>query len=200
MGFNPSAFPGVLPPGQGGTGVISQTTTWLPADNLLQYASGPMDAYQSGSAALTAGTVYLVRVNITKGGTVSNIYWPVAAAATGASTQSFAGLYNAAGTLLTGSADQTGPLSTATPTLCPLTTPQVLPAGGFVWAALLTNFATTQPTIFRTGGAGSLTFYDAFLGAGSFRYATHNVGGLTALPGTVTPTSAAAIPLFAGLS
>jgi len=200
MGFNPSAFPGVVPPAQGGTGVTSQSTTWLPADNLLLAASGPMDAYQNGSAAITAGTVYLVRINITKAATVSNIYWPVASVAAGASTQSFAGLYNSAGTLLTGSADQTGPLTTVTPTLCPLTTPQALPAGGFVWAALLTNFATTQPAIFRTGGAGSLTFYDAFLNAGSFRYATHNVGGLTALPGTITATSAAALPLFAGLA
>jgi hypothetical protein len=179
--------------------VTPANSTWTPADNGLQAASGPSDAYQSGSVALTAGTLYLVRINITKAMTVSNVFWPVASAGTGASTQTFTGLYAFTGTLLVGSADISAQLS-VTPALCPLSAPQAFTAGGFIWAGLLCNYATTQPALFRTGGAGSLTFYDAFNNSSSFRYATHNVGGLTALPGTVTPTSAAAFPFFAGIA
>jgi len=200
MGFNPSAFPGVLPPGNGGTGLTVQSTNWTPADNGLQYASGPMDAYANNTTgALTAGTVYLIRINIVKGGTVSNVFWPVSTAGTGASTQTFTGLYSFAGALLVGSADISAQLS-VTPALCPLSSSQVFAGGGFVWAALLCNFATTQPVVFRAGGVGSLTFYNAFQNASSFRYATHNVGALTALPATITAQSAGGQPMFAGLA
>jgi hypothetical protein len=196
---NPSAFPGVIPPGQGGTGVTTQTTTWIPADNLLLAASGPIDAYQAGSSALTAGTVYVVRIDITKAVTISNIFWPVVNAGTGASTQTFTGLYSFTGALLSGSADISATL-TGTPALSPLSSPQSLPAGGFVWAALLCNFATTQPTVLRTGGAGSLAQYNAFTSASSFRYANHSVLAQTALPANLSLVTSGAFPIFAGVA
>ena len=97
----------------GGTGATSVATalaglgifqTWLPADDgFLGANSDPSAA--SGGGLLVAGTLYLARLNVRVATTITNLFYGVSVIGVGASTGSFAGLYSAAGALLSGSAD-----------------------------------------------------------------------------------------------
>jgi hypothetical protein len=149
---------------------------------------------------LTAGTLYLGKIPVRVAMTATNIVYVVSVAGVGASTGSFVGLYSSSGTLLSGSADigaallGTGAISSA------LTTPQVLAAGSFVWAAFLENLATTQPTLREYG---TPTFVDPNLNltAAAFRAATNGTG-LTTLPASITPSANAGtgVTIWLGIS
>jgi hypothetical protein len=146
-------------------------------------------ATAGGTSITTAGTLYLMRLNIRAATTVSNICLAVSGAGnnTGGSTGTFAGLYNPAGTLLSGSADVAASLTSTGFKALPLTTPQALAAGTFAWAAILTNLGTTQPTLCRAA-PGINAVINAGLAASALRIAVNGTS-LTALPATVTPGS-----------
>jgi hypothetical protein len=168
---------------------------WAPADDGLLAAS--MDPMSAGSTqVMTAGTVYLMKINIRSSITATNVVFAVTTAGSGASTGSFAGLYNSAGTLLSGSADNGASLVTAQTVVTPLTTPQVLAASTFVWVVLLVNLAVTQPSLAKSavssGGA------NINLAAASFRVAANGTGQ-TALPASITPASNTGTGSFAFL-
>jgi len=159
---------------------------WQPSDLGLLLAN--MDTVEAVSTALlTAGTVYLARLQVRQAVTITNICAILSTAGVGASTGSFAGLYNPAGTLLSGSADVGATLTGAAGLITmPLSTPQAVAAGSFVWAALVQNLATTQATLARNTGAA--VQFNAGLTAATFRWAVNGTG-LSSLPGSITPAS-----------
>lgn len=159
---------------------------WIPSDSGLLVASCDPYAAQATSGNLTAGTLYLMKVWVRYPMTITRLWWIVTSGGTGASTQSFTGLYSSAGTLLSGSAEISSSLTSAGAKSLTLTTPQALTAGTFVWAAILTNFATTQPILSRVAGSGELARLNET--AATYRAATNGTS-LTALPGTITPSS-----------
>jgi trimeric autotransporter adhesin len=172
-----------LPPD---SGHVHPAPYWTVADSgLLAMNFDPILA--AGQQIATAGTLYLLRVNIYKAITWTSVIVGVTTAGAGTpGTGTFTGLYSSAGTLLSGSADVASSLtSTGTRTLA-LTTPQALAAGSFVWVALLTNMATTQPTMGRSAAANQMLNLN--LGATALRAALNGTS-LTALPASITPSS-----------
>jgi hypothetical protein len=199
--FTPFGFAGVA----ASSAASALPWPWLPADNALLGASEDLSSGMSASIILVAGTLYLVKLPFRAASTVTNIIWGLTVAGVGASTGSFTGLYNSAGTLLSGSADIASQLTGALGGItCPLTTPQSVQAGTFGWAAMLVNLATTQPTLLRAGGGGAGVQLMANFGltAAVARFATNGTA-LAALPASVTPASnniGAGSPFLAGWS
>ncbi len=171
---------------------------WLPADSgwlgaNADYANG------SGGVIAVAGTVYLQKIIVRKATTITNLIYACTAVGVGASTTSFAGLYNAAGTKLTGSSDiGAGFLSTGAVT-CALTTPQALTAGQMVYAAVVFNLGTTQPTLLRM--QNSSTILNMGLTAATFRWATNGTGQTSlTTPLTLSSNAATALSFFVAWS
>jgi hypothetical protein len=193
MSTNPSAF------------TFGNLIAWQPSDNGLLGASDDITASLNSTFALIAGTLYLVKLPFRGATTVTNLVWALTLAGSGASTGSFTGLYNSAGTLLSGSADIATQMTGAVGGIaCPLTTPQQVAGGTFGWAAILANLATTQPTLIRVGGggAGVVPMANFGLTAATARFASAgNV--LSALPASIIPASnslAGGIAFIAGWS
>lgn len=179
---------------------------WVPEDSAMFAASGPLDAHvNNNTGALTAGTIYLVKIPIRRVGQVSNALWPVQTAGTGATTGTFTGLYDPNGNRLGVSADIAAVLTVAGTgglAVCPLTNAPLIVGPPFVWAALVVNYATTQPAIFRSGGAGSVTPANFPAVPATMRYAVNGTGQ-TALPASIAPASNASLNsfnMFAALS
>lgn len=191
MAANPSAF--TATPGSIGAAPAA-AVSWQPSDNGLLLSSLGDPALLTSTAILTAGTLYLAKWPVRAAVTVSNVEFEVSAVAVGASTGTFAGLYSSAGALLSGSADVNAQFLAQGPAVCPLTTPQALAAGGFVWAALLVNFATTQPTLFK-GATATGNVPNVGLTAAAFRFAVNGTG-LASLPGAITPAANSAAGLL----
>lgn len=132
--------------------------SWMPSDNGLLAANIPAWAGGGSFVITIAGDLYVLKIPIRAPFTATNLQVRCSTLGSGASTQSFAGLWSSSGTLLTGSADIgsnfVSPATVGVKTL-PLTTPQALtPAMGFVWAGFVFNLATTQPQL-TTGPGGS---------------------------------------------
>lgn len=135
-----------LSPALGGTGA---QFPWNPADDGFTGINADWCS-ESGGGLMTAGTLYLQRLIIRQATTITNLWYALSTSGVGASTGSFVGLYSQAGTLLSGSADIGAGLTAAAAFRSfALTTPQALAAGTQVWAAILANLATTQPTLLR---------------------------------------------------
>jgi len=172
----------------------------LPADQgLLEWNFDPATASSTGTLMVN-GTVYLQRINIRVPTLITNIWAHLTnLAVTPVSSQSAAGLYNAAGTLLSGSADTGTILSTtAGPISMPLSSPQNV-GTGYYWTALMCN-ASTAAKLAASPNAAS--FANTNLTAATYRFAT---GGLTqtSLPSTITPSSnaqATALTFWVGVS
>jgi hypothetical protein len=135
----------------------------------------------SGTTATAAGVLTLARVRVPKATTVSAIWLSVSTA--GATlANSFVGLYDAAGTRLGVSADQSTALQTTGLKNIALTAPVAVTAG-YHYVAILTN-GTTQPSLLR-GATSGFGVVNAGLSAPNLRFATSGTG-LTALPSTIT--------------
>jgi hypothetical protein len=171
------------------SGHVHPATMWTPQDNGLLVVQGGDPGLVTSTAILTAGTLYLTKLPIRYALTITSLMFLVSTIAAGTSTTSFAGLYSPSGSLLTGSSDIGTPLKSGGPQSLTLTTPQALTPGvtSFVWAALLVNFGTTQPTLFK-GGAITNNVPNAGLTAAAYRWAVNGTS-LSALPGSITPSS-----------
>jgi hypothetical protein len=125
---------------------------YLPADIGLLAANLDDPATAATNGITIAGTVYLLKILIRKAITASKINVAVTTVGnnTGGSTGTYVGLYNSSGTLLSGSSDVATSLTSGGLVGMSLTSSQSLSAGTFVWAAILTNMGTTQPTLART--------------------------------------------------
>jgi hypothetical protein len=173
---------------------------WLPSDNGLLGANFDFPAVQFNNTALTAGTLYLAKLNIRAGATITNLWIYQGSTGSGASTGTFVGLYSSAGTKLTGSSDMALNFTTFGAEFA-LTTPQAVTAGTFVWAAVLVNLASTQPKL-MSGYGSSANIGNANLAAAVYNFADNGTG-LTALPASVTPASndsGNACPFWVGYS
>jgi hypothetical protein len=147
---------------------------------------------------LTAGKLYLIKVPIRTNVTVSTIWWTVATAGSGASTGSFVGLYSSSGTLLATSTDVAANLTTTGAHFWGVSS-QSLTAGTFVWVAILSNLATTQPALRACSGSDA-SIANINLSATTYQAAANGTG-LSSLPASITPSSnIQGIPGWMGLS
>jgi Hyaluronidase protein (HylP) len=147
------------------------------------------------SSVLTSGTVYLIKVHVSLGVSVTKLYWHVAVVAvTPTSSQNFVGLYDSTGARLatidvTADVTATGIKATTIPSTG-------LTTGAFYWVALVTN-AVTPPAISRTTGlAGAGGLVNVGLSVAAYRFATNGTSQ-TSLPVSITPGSASqGLPLW----
>lgn len=156
------------------------------AQGLSAWAFDP--AAMNSSSTLTAGTIYLIKLQNPPPDTVTKVYWSVATAgATATAGQNWVGLYDSAGTRLqqTGvDADAGSGTGLKTTTI----TGQLLVPGSFYWAAFLFN-ASTIPTLARQAtGTSGVVAANAGTTAATMRFATAGTSQTT-LPASITPAS-----------
>lgn len=189
MATNPAAF------------TAPNLSPWLPADQAMLMAAEDPYTGSVNSSLMAAGTIYLTKLPARQAFTLNNVLVLMPAAGVGASTGSFAGIYSSAGALLAQSADAAALFTGAAGVLSiPLTSSAQVPAGGFVWAALLANLATTQPTLSRA--SGFLAAVNAGLATAALRFCVNGTGAV-ALPGSITPSANStgpAVAFWAGAS
>jgi hypothetical protein len=182
-------------------GHVHARTTWAPSDNNLLGAA--FDPAQIGSnSALTAGVLFLVKVPILAGGTVSNVWYGFNTGGTTLTAgQNLVGVYNSSGTLIGTSADQTTAFGASGSHTAAITAVSgqslAIAPGGFVYAAFLCN-GTTPPTLWRSGSQNAGN--NIGLTAGNWRFCTIGTGQ-TALPASVNLASTTSVSAFwAGVS
>jgi hypothetical protein len=172
-----------------GASILPNPTT-LPADTgYLSWVYDPMTALNA--TAPTSGTLYIGRLQFRGAATVTKLAYGVVSIAGISLTagQCFVGLYNSAGTQVGTSADISGSFGSSGELAFNLTAGVPVTAG-FYWAALLL-VGSTLPTIARANGQISN------MGSGQLTASTRRFGtagtSLTALPGSFTPSSTAAV-------
>lgn len=154
--WGPSA--GSAPSGPAGGGlsgtypnpsVVPFPSGWLATDDgFLGFNSDPASA--SGGGALIAGTAYLARLPIRVSQLVSNLVICPTVGGTGASTGTFMWIVSGAtGAVLAQSADCATAFQATGWQKIPLTVPVTTGGGTFPFAVVLSNLATTQPTMLR---------------------------------------------------
>jgi hypothetical protein len=140
---------------------------------------------QAGLIVQTAGRLELVRIQVL-GTLVTNIVLHTTTTATGLTTgQCFAGLYTAAGVLMSATADQSVAWATGGLKSMALTAPQAVTYGAFYYVGFYANTATSLPTFSRMMNSSS-AIGNAGLAAPNFDFATANTGLTTALPDPFT--------------
>jgi hypothetical protein len=123
---------------------------WAPPDDgFLSFNSSPETA--SGGGLLVGGTAYLARLPVRTATLVSKLWICTSAAGVGASTGSFCWIVSGAtGAVLAQSADCAASFTASgwqsVSMLAPVT---VGGTGPFPYAVILSNLATTQPTLLR---------------------------------------------------
>lgn len=134
---------------------------------------------------LVSGTLYLHKLIVTTAITATNIVIGVTVAGgTLTAGQNLCGIYNASGTLIATSVDQTTAWGTSGGKACALTAPVALPAGTYYVAVL--SVGTTPITMAESPGFS--VAYNNVLTAAMLRHATNGTG-LTALPASRTLSS-----------
>lgn len=159
------------------------SSAWSPQDQgFISWTETPSLINNAG--ILTSGTVTLAQLVVRDAVTANRIFVRITAAGVGLTAgQNFVGLYNAAGTRVALSADQSAAW-TGTGVMSPaLTAPVGLSAGKY-WVALLSNGAT--PPTFRCGNQGGDG--NAGLAGATLRYATAAVAQ-TSLPVSFVPAA-----------
>jgi len=162
---------------------------YAPADSgFVSWAYDPVILSNLGTV-LTAGTVYLIGLQVKKPTLATGIRIHVLVAGTPSS--SFVGLYNSAGTVVGVSADQSVAWGvTNAPVDAALSGGPFMVQPGLHWAAMLANGATT-PSILRSSLNASVTTYNGRNSAATARWATNGTGktSITA----ITPSANTAI-------
>lgn len=139
--------------------------------------------HASSTNILTSGTVYLHKLWLPAASTVNNLGWTITTGgATLTAGQSLMGLYNAAGTLLAQTADQSGSWTSTGFKLPALTAPLAITTSGYYYVAVL-SVGTTPPT--GASSPGLQTTYNANTLGADLRHAVAATGQ-TALPSSIT--------------
>lgn len=172
--------------GNGGTG---GQLPWVAADDgFLGSNSDPSAA--SGGGLLVATNLYMMRLSPRVATVVTNLFMCVSVVGVGATNGCFVGLYSAAGTLLSGSADVNASFTGTTGwKSLPLSTPQAVTAGTVVYAAVLCNLVTTQVTLLRQNNSVNAD-PQAVVTAATQRWGQFAAAGTT-LPASLTMSSMA---------
>lgn len=157
---------------------------WQPGDHsLIGWTQDPASA--AGSATSVSGTIYWVKIPVRRAATITNVIITISAVGvTLTAGQNLVGLYDASGTKLGESADQTTSWTSGGigAKVIPLLTPVAVSAG-FFYAAMMSNGAT--PANFMRGNSQSSSAMN--LGS-TFRFV--NTTSNTSLPASFTPGSA----------
>lgn len=184
-----------------GTRIATLERSPAAADFSLEaWTYDPLIAAQTST--LTSGTVYMAKLRVVSAFTTSSVYLQVSTAGSSLTAgQNFIGLYDAAGTRVALTADQTTAWgSTGLKTAAWAASASL--SAGFYYVALLTN-GTTGITIARASAQGS-EMLSPNLTAATYRWSTGGTGltGLTALPATITMSNrgAGATSVWAALS
>ena len=198
-----------------GTGVWNFTTdgsitsgpTWTtnftaqPNDSgYLAWSFDPMMVSGTGIAP-TSGVVNLVKVQVPQPISVTNVVlYVVTAGNTLTAGQSFAGIYNSAGTLVATTASQSSSWNSTGRKSMALTGGPFTLAPGYYWVAFFSN-GTTAPAFGKNNNALDATLYNGTTTAARNRFATNGTA-TTALAGSITPGSNVSLntPFWAGLT
>lgn len=165
---------------------MADPNMFLPADHgFVAWSYDP--SFASTTGALTAGTLYLSAVRLRRAQTITKVWWAQTTAASSVTSgQNYAALISSAGTVLSSVGIDSAITGSNNPISATLGAAQTNAPAGVYWVAILTN-ATTPPTLVRTNGV--LTgLNNAGLTGATLRYAVNGTG-LTALPGSITPSS-----------
>lgn len=170
--FPPTTAPTPLPSGQ----------------NLLAWSTDPATA--AGGVATSAGALYTVRIVLPAAATITKL-WVVLTAAGGTLTsgQNFLGLYNAAGSKVAATGDQTTAFASAGPLGAALTGSYVAAAGNY-WVGVLCNGGTPITLASTSGIAAGATAIGntGQVAANGYRYG-FAATGQTTLPASFDPTT-----------
>ncbi|WP_327719877.1 hypothetical protein OG381_34380 [Streptomyces sp. NBC_00490] len=160
--------------------------TFTPADHGLVAWTHDPATLRSASNATTSGTVYLCKVKVVNRSSVATnvIVGIEAAGVTLTAGQSFVGLYNSSGTLLSASADQSANWTSTGLKTIALSAPQTLAVGSYYVAIL--SVGTTPPQFAM--GAGGATTVSAGLSTAASRFLTGPTAQ-TSLPASITLAS-----------
>lgn len=169
------------------------------AAGLLAWDFPYIQATTNGSAAATAGSLYIARVPLAAGTKITNLWFKIGVAASGATTgQNFGGLYSPAGALLASTADLTTVIGTNTGAIqAALTSAYTTTAAGNYYVGFFFNAGTTLPTLSCYVGQGTVTTSAQLAGsattfgntAANFPFAINTTGNTTALPTSLTLSS-----------
>lgn len=171
------------------------------ANALLAWNGDPTTA--SGSNSLATGVLLLQRIMVPATMTFTNLWFYIGTAgATLTANENLVGLYSSAGSLLSGSADQSTAWTSIGAKEIALTTPQTVTggAGVFVWAAALGN-GTTMPVMAAFPVNSTAALVNIGTSAATTRFASTGTS-LTALPSSFTPSGLATTSrsIFVGVS
>lgn len=170
----------------------------IPSDhNFLGWTFDPVEI-QASTILPTAGLLNLARMRI-YGTLVTNVAFHITTpGATLTAGQCFAGLFNAAGTLLAATADQAANWQSGGLKVMALSSPQAWSYGAYGYVGWYSN-GTTQPTLSRALNSSS-AILNAGLSAPNFRYASADSGLTTAMPATFGAQTGTATAYFAAAS
>lgn len=167
--------------------VESSLGSWMfPGAQGFKMWNAPAVLASGTTGGLTAGFPFIFRLIAPVDLTVTNLHLYVGTAGAGV-TNAYLGLYNAAGTLLSTSADVSTAMQTAGLLTAPLAAPQALTAGQAVYAAVLVGAATTGPAFARLNSISSL-YVVANQAAAAANAGRITTGSQTALPASFTPS------------
>lgn len=145
----------------------------------------PSQTVQAGTIMPTAGILNLVRIQAL-GSLVTNIVMHASTSSVGLTVgQCFAGLYTAAGVLMSSTADQSTAWLSGGLKSMPLAVAQPVTVNAFYYVGFYANTATSLPTFSRMLNSNT-AITNAGLAAPGFDFATANTGLTTALPDPFT--------------
>ena len=169
------------------------------AAGLLAWDFPYIQATTNGSAATTAGSLYVARIPLAAGTKITNLWFKIAVAASGiTSLQNFGGLYSPTGALLASTADLSTVIGTNTGAIqAALTTPYTTTSSGNYLIGFFFNAGVTLPTLSCYVGQGTVTTSAQLAGsattfgntAAGFPFAINTTGNTTALPASLTLSS-----------
>ena len=142
-----------------------------------------------GNGVVTvAGTVYLLGIYLPNPVTISKVWWAVGTAgASPTGSESVAGIYSSAGTLVaSGSASAAVSAAASALASVTMTTPW-LSTTSLIWVSFVLQ-AGTMPFLIR-GNTSTNGFVNGNLSASAYRMATNGTGVTTGLPSSITPSS-----------
>lgn len=164
-------------------------TTGATDHNLITWSWDP--ATNLASSTLTSGTVFMSKMWVREPATITNLVFGVATLGTGLTAgQNFAGLYNAAGTRLGVTADQTatwGAGAIGAQDIPIAGGPVAVPAGAY-YLALLSVGGTTPAFARGSSAASGGSTVNVRLTAATARFAV-GPAGQTSLPASITMAS-----------